>query len=147
MTDYTKEIVLSDDILKRTSDSYRRIRNTIRFLLGNLSDFNNEDAVGKEKLTELDKWMIYRTKSLQDEIKQDYENFQFHQAFQKIHNFCANDLGGFYLDILKDRLYTAKTSYWHSPRSLSRYTPIRSVFKHRSHPGFTPIWLPVDILY
>ena len=108
-TDYTKEIVLSDDILKRTSDSYRRIRNTIRFLLGNLSDFNNEDAVGKEKLTELDKWMIYRTKSLQDEIKQDYENFQFHQAFQKIHNFCANDLGGFYLDILKDRLYTAKT--------------------------------------
>ena len=53
--------------------------------------------------------MIYRTKSLQDEIKQDYENFHFHQAFQKIHNFCANDLGGFYLDILKDRLYTAKT--------------------------------------
>ena len=108
-TDYTKEIVLSDDILKRTSDSYRRIRNTIRFLLGNLNDFNNEDAVGKDKLTELDKWMVYRTKSLQDEIKQDYENFQFHQAFQKIHNFCANDLGGFYLDILKDRLYTAKT--------------------------------------
>ena len=108
-TDYTKEIVLSDDILKRTSDSYRRIRNTIRFLLGNLSDFKNEDAVSKEKLTELDKWMIYRTKGLQDEIKQDYENFHFHQAFQKIHNFCANDLGGFYLDILKDRLYTAKT--------------------------------------
>ena len=108
-TDYTKEIVLSDDILKRTSDSYRRIRNTIRFLLGNLSDFQAEDAVDKEQLTELDKWMILSTKNLQNEIKEDYENFHFHQAFQKIHNFCANDLGGFYLDILKDRLYTAKT--------------------------------------
>ena len=107
-TDYTKEIVLSDDILKRTSDSYRRIRNTVRFLLGNLSDFKDEDRVSKDKFTELDKWMIYRTKTLQDEIRKDYENFHFHQAFQKIHNFCANDLGGFYLDILKDRLYTAK---------------------------------------
>ena len=147
MTDYTKEIVLSDDILKRTSDSYRRIRNTIRFLLGNLSDFNNEDAVGKEKLTELDKWMIYRTKSLQDEIKQDYENFQFHQAFQKIHNFCANDLGGFYLDILKDRLYTAKTSYWHSPRSLSRYTPIWPCFDHSIDSFFAPLRFPSNISY
>ena len=107
-TDYTKEIVLSDDILKRTSDSYRRIRNTVRFLLGNLSDFKDEDRVSKDKFTELDKWMIYRAKTLQDEIRKDYENFHFHQAFQKIHNFCANDLGGFYLDILKDRLYTAK---------------------------------------
>ncbi len=108
-TDYTKEIVLSDDILKRTSDSYRRIRNTIRFLLGNLNDFKHQDSVSKDKFTELDKWMIYRTRSLQEEIRKDYEKFHFHQAFQKIHNFCANDLGGFYLDILKDRLYTAKT--------------------------------------
>jgi isoleucyl-tRNA synthetase len=105
-TDYTKEIVLSDDILKRTSDSYRRIRNTIRFLLGNLNDFSEPKS--PIKLTELDKWMIYRTRSLQEEIKQDYLNYNFHQAFQKIHNFCANDLGGFYLDILKDRLYTSK---------------------------------------
>tara|TARA_Y100001970_G_C14258459_1_gene877443 strand:+ start:2897 stop:5680 length:2784 start_codon:yes stop_codon:yes gene_type:complete len=107
-TDYTKEIVLSDDILKRTSDSYRRIRNTIRFLLGNLNDFTIQDSVDKSSLTELDKWMIYKTKSLQEEIKNDYESFHFHQAFQKIHNYCANDLGGFYLDILKDRLYTTK---------------------------------------
>ena len=106
-TDYTKEIVLSDDILKRSSDSYRRIRNTIRFLLGNLSDYSGQ-TVSKEKITELDKWMIHRTKILQEEIKQDYLDYNFHQAFQKIHNFCANDLGGFYLDILKDRLYTAK---------------------------------------
>ena len=106
-TDYTKEIVLSDDILKRSSDSYRRIRNTIRFLLGNLNDFSQQ-TISSEHMTELDKWMILRTKNLQEEIRQDYLNYNFHQAFQKIHNFCANDLGGFYLDILKDRLYTAK---------------------------------------
>ena len=85
-TDYTKEIVLSDDILKRTSDSYRRIRNTIRFLLGNLSDFQAEDAVDKEQLTELDKRMIISTKTLQNENKEAYENFNFHQAFQKKNN-------------------------------------------------------------
>tara|TARA_B000000557_G_scaffold231179_1_gene204351 strand:+ start:1 stop:1548 length:1548 start_codon:yes stop_codon:yes gene_type:complete len=107
-TDYTKEIVLSDDILKRSSDSYRRIRNTIRFLLGNLSDFSDK-KLSPDKLTELDKWMITRTRKLQEEIRQDYLNYNFHYAFQKIHNFCANDLGGFYLDILKDRLYTAKS--------------------------------------
>ena len=107
-TDYTKEIVLSDDILKRASDSYRRIRNTIRFLLGNLSDYSHQKLL-PEQITELDKWMILRTRALQEEIKKDYLNYNFHQAFQKIHNFCANDLGGFYLDILKDRLYTAKT--------------------------------------
>jgi len=106
-TDYTKEIVLSDDILKRSSDSYRRIRNTIRFLLGNLSDFDGK-KVSPEKMAQLDKWMIHRCKNLQDEIIQDYLDYNFHQAFQKIHNYCANDLGGFYLDILKDRLYTSK---------------------------------------
>ena len=106
-TDYTKEIVLSDDILKRSSDSYRRIRNTIRFLLGNLSDFDGKKA-SPQKMAQLDKWMIHRCKNLQDEIIQDYLDYNFHQAFQKIHNYCANDLGGFYLDILKDRLYTSK---------------------------------------
>ena len=106
-TDYTKEIVLSDDILKRSSDSYRRIRNTIRFLLGNLSDFDGK-KVSPQKMAQLDKWMIHRCKNLQDEIIQDYLDYNFHQAFQKIHNYCANDLGGFYLDILKDRLYTSK---------------------------------------
>jgi len=108
-TDYTKEIVLSDDILKRSSDSYRRIRNTIRFLLGNLSDYSGQ-KLAPEKLTELDKWMILKTKNLQEEIVEDYLNYDFHHAFQKIHNFCSNDLGGFYLDILKDRLYTAKST-------------------------------------
>ena len=106
-TDFSLEFVLSVDIFNRSADSYRRIRNTIRFLLGNLSDYSGQ-KVAPEELTELDKWMILRTKKLQEDIKQDYLNYNFHQAFQKIHNFCANDLGGFYLDILKDRLYTAK---------------------------------------
>ena len=109
-TDYKNEIVISDDTLNRASDSYRRVRNTIRFLLGNIHDYDHEKhSLPEEKLTELDKWMIQRAKILQLSIVEDYDNFQFHQAFKKIHNFCANDLGGFYLDILKDRLYTSKT--------------------------------------
>ena len=108
-TDYRNEMVVSDEILKRSSDSYRRIRNTIRFLLGNINDFNYEsDATGVEQMTQLDKWMIEKTKSLQGEVIRDFDKYQFHQAFKKIHNFCANELGGFYLDILKDRLYTTK---------------------------------------
>ena len=83
-TDYTKEIVLSDDILKRSSDSYRRIRNTIRFLLGNLSDYSGQKLI-PEKLTELDKWMILKTKNLQGEVIEDYLNYDFHHAFQKIY--------------------------------------------------------------
>ena len=109
-TDYKNEIVISDDTLNRASDSYRRIRNTIRFLLGNIHDFDHKkDALSPDELTELDKWMIERARALQESVIEDYNNFQFHQAFKKIHNFCANDLGGFYLDILKDRLYTSKT--------------------------------------
>ena len=108
-TDYRNEMVVSDEILKRSSDSYRRIRNTIRFLLGNINDFDYEsDAVEIEGMTQLDKWMIKKTKSLQIEVMNDFDKYQFHQAFKKIHNFCANELGGFYLDILKDRLYTSK---------------------------------------
>ena len=108
-TDYRNEMVVSDEILNRSSDSYRRIRNTIRFLLGNINDFDyDKNAIEVKNMTQLDKWMLEKTKSLQDEIISDYDNYQFHQAFKKIHNFCANELGGFYLDILKDRLYTSK---------------------------------------
>ena len=108
-TDYRNEMVVSDEILNRSSDSYRRIRNTIRFLLGNINDFDyDKDAIEVKNMTQLDKWMLEKTKILQTEIIADYDNYQFHQAFKKIHNFCANELGGFYLDILKDRLYTSK---------------------------------------
>ena len=105
-TDYRKEMVFSQEILKNCSDAYRRIRNTIRFLLGNLNDFSDQKIPKGFELAELDNYMISRTKSLQEEIVEDYNNYQFHRAFQKILNFCTNDLGGFYLDVLKDRLYT-----------------------------------------
>lgn len=111
-TDYTTEMTVSDDILKRTADSYRRIRNTARFLLSNLSGFNPEtDMVAWEDMLSLDKWAVDRTLELQREIIEAYDSYSFLNVYQKVHNFCALDLGGFYLDIIKDRQYTtAKNS-------------------------------------
>ena len=107
-TDFRSEMVASDEILKRTSDQYRRIRNTFRFILGNLSDFNDKNRVEFNDQVELDKWIINETKILQKEITALYESYSYHKATQKIHNFCVNELGGIYLDIVKDRLYTCK---------------------------------------
>ncbi len=107
-TDFRSEMVASDEILKRTSDQYRRIRNTFRFILGNLSDFNDKNVVDFNDQVELDKWIINETKILQKEITALYESYSYHKATQKIHNFCVNELGGIYLDIVKDRLYTCK---------------------------------------
>ena len=107
-TDFRSEMVASDEILKRTSDQYRRIRNTFRFILGNLSDFSDKNKVKFEDQVELDKWVINETKILQKEIIGLYESYSYHKAIQKIHNFCVNELGGIYLDIVKDRLYTCK---------------------------------------
>ena len=111
-TDYRNEVSISEEIIKRNADAYRRIRNTARFLLANLCDFNPEsDAVPPQKLLELDRWAIQRAKGLQVEILQAYEQYQFHVIYQKIHNFCAIDMGSFYLDLIKDRQYTtAKNS-------------------------------------
>jgi isoleucyl-tRNA synthetase len=110
-TDYANEISVSDEILKRMSDSYRRIRNTVRFLLGNLSGFDpHHDAVPAGELVALDRWALARTRELQDEVIRAYRDYQFHVIYQKVHNFCVVDLGGFYLDILKDRLYTLPTA-------------------------------------
>jgi isoleucyl-tRNA synthetase len=106
-TDYANEISVSDEILKRTSDSYRRIRNTVRFLLGNLAGFDPaRDAVPVGQMVALDRWALARTQALQDEIVAAYRSYDFHVIYQKLHNFCVVDLGGFYLDVLKDRLYT-----------------------------------------
>jgi isoleucyl-tRNA synthetase len=106
-TDYANEISVSDEILKRMADSYRRIRNTARFLLGNLSGFEPaRDAVPLTGLVDLDRWAIARTRELQDEVVAAYRNYDFHLIYQKVHNFCVVDLGGFYLDVIKDRLYT-----------------------------------------
>ncbi len=105
-TDYRNEMVISENRLQGVSDTYRRIRNTLRFLLGNLHDFDLDKRVKEKELTEIDRFMELKTQNLQKELIEDYKNYQFHTAFNKIHNFCSNDLGGFYLDILKDRLYT-----------------------------------------
>ena len=106
-TDYANEIAVSDEILKRMSDSYRRIRNTARFLLGNLAGFDPaRDMVPAAGLVELDRWVVARTRELQAELVAAYRDYDFHLIYQKVHNFCVVDLGGFYLDVIKDRLYT-----------------------------------------
>ena len=107
-TDYRGEMGVSDEILKRTADAYRRIRNTARFLLANLSGFDPAvDRVEPSRMLELDRWAVDRAFQLQEEIVQAYRDYQFHLIYQKVHNFCVTDLGGFYLDVIKDRQYTA----------------------------------------
>ncbi|HHL31188.1 MAG TPA: isoleucine--tRNA ligase, partial [Oceanospirillales bacterium] len=107
--DYTKEITVSDEIMKRVSDGYRRIRNTARFLIGNLNEFNAQSQLlPVNECVLLDQWAIKQAGQLQTEITDDYHNYQFHQIYQKLHHFCSQDMGAFYLDVLKDRLYTAQ---------------------------------------
>ena len=109
-TDYRGEMRVSDEILERTSDGYRRLRNTARFLLSNLDDFDPaQHRVANHDLVALDRWVIDRAYQLQEEVKAAYEAYQFQTIYQKVHQFCVIDLGGFYLDIIKDRQYTAKT--------------------------------------
>jgi isoleucyl-tRNA synthetase len=110
-TDYRGEMNVSDEILQRMTDAYRRIRNTARFLLANLHDFDPEqNRVEFHEMIRLDKWLVCRAAQLQQEIRAAYEDCEFHQVYQKVHNFCAVDLGAFYLDIIKDRQYTAATN-------------------------------------
>jgi isoleucyl-tRNA synthetase len=119
-TDYANEMSLSDEILKRVAESYRRIRNTARFLLGNLAGFDPaRDQVAIDDLVAVDRWALWRTQQLQNEVIEAYRNYQFHLIYQKVHNFCSVDLGGFYLDVLKDRLYTTPA---HSPPRRSAQT-------------------------
>src|SRR5690606_37597828 len=106
-TDYANALSLSDEILKRIAESYRRMRNTARFILGNLVGFDPaSDQVPIEQMVAVDRWALKRTLELQDEVIDAYRNYQFHLIYQKVHNFCSVDMGGFYLDVLKDRLYT-----------------------------------------
>jgi isoleucyl-tRNA synthetase len=109
-TDYANEISVSDEILKRMADSYRRIRNTLRFLLGNMHGFDPAShAVPFDQLVAIDQWIIGKAFALQNEVVTAFRNYEFHDIYQKIHNFCVVELGGFYLDIIKDRLYTTGT--------------------------------------
>lgn len=108
--DYQGDIRLSPKILKQLSDVYRKIRNTFRYLLGNLDDFNPEaDAVAYADMTELDKWVLLRLEQVYETVTEAYENYQFHVMYHAIHNFCTVDLSAMYLDVIKDRLYTEKT--------------------------------------
>ncbi|MCW8127489.1 isoleucine--tRNA ligase [Microbulbifer halophilus] len=108
-TDFSGEMAVSDEILKRTADSYRRLRNTARFFLSNLAGFDPaRDLLPESELLALDRWALDRASRLQDEIIEAYDNYQFHQIYQKLHNFCVVEMGGFYLDIIKDRQYTTK---------------------------------------
>ncbi|XLZ70130.1 isoleucine--tRNA ligase [Massilia sp. SR12] len=130
-TDYTSELSISDEILKRVTESYRRIRNTLRFLLANTSDFDPKaHAVPLAELLEIDRYALANMAKLQADLTAHYERYEFHPVVSKLQNFCSEDLGGFYLDILKDRLYTsavdskarrsAQTALWHITQSLLR---------------------------
>jgi isoleucyl-tRNA synthetase len=107
-TDYSGELNISDEILKRVADSYRKIRNTAKFLLANIADFDaKKDLLKVDEWLEIDRYALYLTQKLQTEVLADYDRYEFHLAVQKLVSFCSDDLGAFYLDILKDRLYTS----------------------------------------
>jgi len=103
--DYSADIRISDEIIKQLAESYRRIRNTIRFLLSNLEGFDAAQSVPLENRLKLDQWAMFRLEEVVSNVQKSYETYHFHQIHQEIHNFCSVDLGGFYLDIIKDRLY------------------------------------------
>ncbi|WP_145480146.1 isoleucine--tRNA ligase [Yersinia similis] len=137
-TDYTGEIAVSDEILKRSADSYRRIRNTARFLLANLNGFDPaQDQVKPEEMVVVDRWAVGRAQAAQAEIMEAYENYDFHLVVQRLMQFCSVEMGSFYLDIIKDRQYTAKgdsiarrscqTALFHIAEALVRWmAPIMS---------------------
>lgn len=137
-TDYRSEMSVSDEILNRMSDSYRRIRNTSRFLLANLDGFDPEQhKVPAVQMLELDRWVVDRALQLQREFEDAYDTYQFHLIYQRLHNFCVVDLGGFYLSIIKDRQYTchaqslprrsAQTALYHVAEAMVRWiAPILS---------------------
>ncbi len=107
--DYRDDLRISPEIIKRLSEAYRRIRNTFRYILGNLSDFDPErDAVELSGLKEVDRFTLSKLSTLMEEVEEAYNKFEFHAIYHKVHNFCAVDLSAFYLDALKDRLYTSR---------------------------------------
>jgi isoleucyl-tRNA synthetase len=137
-TDYANEMSVSDEILKRMADSYRRMRNTLRFLLGSMHGFDPvQHAVPWHELVAIDQWAISQSFALQNDVVTAYRNYEFHDIYQKVHNFCVVELGGFYLDIIKDRLYTtgaesrprrsAQTAMYHIASAMVRWlAPILS---------------------
>lgn len=130
-TDYSGELSISDEILKRVTEAYRRIRNTLRFLLANTSDFNPAtDSVAISDMLEIDRFAIASVNALQTEVLAHFDKYEFHPVVAKLQTYCSEDLGGFYLDVLKDRLYTsgvnsparrsAQTAIWHLTHTMLR---------------------------
>ena len=116
-TDYTGEVAVSDEILKRSADAYRRIRNTARFLLANLNGFNPEtDLIAPEEMVALDRWAVGQALAAQEEITKAYDVYNTHAVVQRLMHFCSIEMGSFYLDVIKDRQYTAKRG-GHAQRS------------------------------
>lgn len=148
-TDYRGEMSVSEEILKRMSDAYRRIRNTIRFLLANMAGFDPaQHLVSAKDMIELDLWAVDRARQVQEDIKVAYRDYQFHVIYQKILQFCVVDMGGFYLDIIKDRQYTmqadslgrrsCQSAMYHITQAMLRWVaPILSFTAHEAW-GFLP---------
>ncbi len=147
--DYKGDITLSDEILDRVADGYRKIRNTFRFMLGNLFDFEPSEAVAYEELEDIDKWVLHRTAEVVDRIEEAYENYQFHTIYHTLLQFMTVDMSNIYMDVAKDRMYcehpesrerrSGQTAYWSVLQALVRATaPILSftseeVWQHLSH--------------
>ncbi|HIF51645.1 MAG TPA: isoleucine--tRNA ligase [Thiotrichaceae bacterium] len=165
-TDYSTEMSVSDEILKRTSDAYRRFRNTARYFLSNLDGFDpKKNIVAYEDMLDLDKWAIEHAARLQKEIITAYDKYEFHLIYQMLHQFCVVEMGGFYLDIVKDRQYTTpenslarrsgQTAMYHLIEMMVRWlTPITSftaaeIWKHipgkRSESIFFESWYELEI--
>ncbi|MGA2193086.1 MAG: class I tRNA ligase family protein, partial [Nitrospirota bacterium] len=135
-SDYTEDVRISDEILKRLSEAYRRIRNTARYILGNLYDFDPaKDAMPLGGMMEIDRWALHRLQQLNKDVRQAYENSAFHMIYHSLHNFCAVDMSAFYLDVLKDRLYTSK------PAGVERRSAQTAMFEILS--GMTRLMAPV----
>ena len=152
--DYRSEIHASHEIFKRTAETYRRLRNTARFLLANIYDFVPEQhLLPPEQLLALDYWAVSQARCTQEEIIQAYDAYKFHLVYQKLHNFCITDMGGFYLDVIKDRQYTmpkdskgrrsAQTAMYHIIHAMTRWlAPILSftaeeIWQHLPHNAVT----------
>ncbi len=122
--DYSADIRVSDEIMKQLAESYRRIRNTLRFLLSNLDNFDAAQAIPLAERKPLDQWAMHRLADVANKVNASYESYQFHQIHQEVHNFCSVDLGGFYLDVIKDRLYCDEVD---SPQRLSAQSTLYDI--------------------
>ncbi|MGI6036023.1 MAG: isoleucine--tRNA ligase [Limnochordia bacterium] len=120
--DYRADVRVSEDILQQVSEAYRRIRNTCRFILGNLGDFQPED-IPLDKMPEVDRWALHRLQGLIERTTQAYREYDFHLVYHALHNFCSVDMSSFYLDVLKDRLYCD------APSSLSRRSAQQTIYQ------------------